>query len=135
LHVRKETFKNATDANHLHSPYHHIVQHGLDHLLDRARLIGAHTGSWAEAMTRARGPIAVRVLHGLISLAEKHPVKALEDAAQTALHHGAGRLRDVRLLAGSGCANSTTGFFGNASAHPQFGKLPRLRSRLFCSQH
>lgn len=98
VHVRVEPGKFATDASHLHSPYRHVVQHGLDYLLDRARLIGVHTGSWAEAMANQRGPIAVRVLHGLISLAEKHPVKALEDAAQIALHHGAWRLRDMRLL-------------------------------------
>lgn len=53
VHVRVEPGKFATDANHLHSPCRHVVQHGLDYLLDRARLIGAHTGSWAEAMTRA----------------------------------------------------------------------------------
>jgi hypothetical protein len=40
----------------------------------------------------------VRVLHGLLSLAKKHPVKALENAAQTALHHGTWRLRDLRAL-------------------------------------
>ena len=72
----------------------------LDYLLDRARLIGVHTGSWAESMVQQRGPISTRVLHGLLALAQKHPVKALEQAAQKALHHGtflaaAGLLRVV----------------------------------------
>ena len=40
----------------------------------------------------------MRVLHGLLALAQKHPLKALEAAAQKALHHGAWRLRDLRLL-------------------------------------
>jgi hypothetical protein len=34
---------------------------------------------------------------GLVSAA-KHQVKALEQAAQTALHHGTWRLRDLRAL-------------------------------------
>jgi hypothetical protein len=45
-----------------------------------------------------RGPIGVRVLHGLLALAQKHPVKTLEQAAQKALHHGTWRLRDLRTL-------------------------------------
>jgi transposase len=98
VHVRVEPGKFATDQNHLHSPYRHIVQHGLDYLLDRARLVGPGTGSWAEGMVQQRGPIGVRVLHGLLSLAQKHPVQALEAAAQKALHHGVWRLRDLRAL-------------------------------------
>lgn len=98
VHALAEPGKFATDPNHLHSPHRRVIQHGLDYLLDRARLIGAHTGSWAEAMVRQRGPIGTRVLHGLLSLAQKHPAKALESAAQKALHHGAWRLRDLRTL-------------------------------------
>jgi hypothetical protein len=98
VHVLAEPGKFTTDPNHLHSPHRRVIQQGLDHLLDRARLIGVHTGSWAEAMVQQRGPIGVRVLHGLLSLAQKHPVKALESAAQKALHHGAWRLRDLRTL-------------------------------------
>jgi transposase len=98
VHVRVEPGKFATDPHHLHSPYRRIVEHGLDYLLDRARWIGPQTGSWAEAMVQQRGPISVRVLHGLLSLAEKHPVRALEEAAQQALHHGAWHLRELRML-------------------------------------
>jgi transposase len=98
VHARAEPGKFTTDPTHLHSPYRRVVQHSLDHLLDRARLIGVHTGSWAEALAKQRGPIGTRVLHGLLSLAQKHPVKALENAAQKALHHGAWRLRDLRAL-------------------------------------
>jgi transposase len=98
VHVLVEPGRFATDRNHLHSPYRRVVEHGQAYLLDRARLIGAHTGSWAEGMIQQRGPIGVRVLHGLLALAQKHPVKALESAAQKALHHGAWRLRDLRTL-------------------------------------
>jgi hypothetical protein len=98
VHVRTEPGRFATDPQHAHSPYQRIVQQGLDYLLDRARSIGKHTGSWAEAMTRQRGPAGLRVLHGLLSLAGKHPAATLESAAQKALHHGTWRLRDLRTL-------------------------------------
>ena len=98
LHVLAEPGKFITDPNHLHSPHRRVIQHSLEHLLDRARWIGPHTGSWAEAMIQQRGPIGTRVLHGLLALAQKHPVKALEQATQKALHHGTWRLKDLRLL-------------------------------------
>jgi hypothetical protein len=41
-----------------------VVHHfgGLDYLLDRARLMGPHSGQWAEAMVKNRGPQGIRVL-------------------------------------------------------------------------
>jgi transposase len=98
LHARAEPGKFATDPLHPHSPYRHVIQHNLDYLLDRARLIGKQTGTWAEAMIEQRGPIGIRVLQGLLSLAGKYPVAALEGAAQKALHQGTWRLRDLRTL-------------------------------------
>jgi transposase len=98
LHALAEPGKFTTDPLHQHSPYRRVIQRNLDYLLDRARLIGKQTGTWAEAMIKQRGPIGTRVLHGLLSLAGKHPVAALEAAAEKALHHGTWRLRDLRLL-------------------------------------
>lgn len=49
-------------------------------------------------MVQQRGPIGMRVLHGLLALAQKHPAKALESVTQKALHHGTWRLRDLRTL-------------------------------------
>jgi transposase len=98
LHALAEPGKFTTDPLHQHSPYRRVIQRNLDYLLDRARLIGKQTGTWAEAMIKQRGPIGTRVLHGLLALAGKHPVAALEAAAEKALHHGTWRLRDLRLL-------------------------------------
>jgi len=98
VHARVEPGKFATDPNHLHSPHRRVIEQGLDYLLDRARLIGKQTGSWAEAMAQQRGPLGIRVLHGLLSLAQKHPAAALERVTQKALHHGTWRLRDLRAL-------------------------------------
>jgi transposase len=125
VHVRVEPGKFATDPNHLHSPYRRIVEHGLDYLLDRARLIGPQTGSWAEAMIQNRGPIGIRVLHGLLSLAGKHPVKALENAAQKALHHGAWRLRDLRALLEA--ASDSSGQLDFLETHPLIRNLETYR--------
>jgi hypothetical protein len=38
------------------------------------------------------------VLHGLLALAEKHPVAQLEHSCQQAIEYGAWRLRDLRQL-------------------------------------
>jgi hypothetical protein len=124
VHALAEPGKFTTDPAHLHSPYRRVVQESLDHLLDRARLIGVHTGSWAEAMVQQRGPISTRVLHGLLSLAQKHPVKALEQAAQKALHHGTWRLRDLRTLLAQPTASPQLDFL---ETHPLIRNLDTYR--------
>lgn len=98
LHARAEPGKFSTDATHIHSHKRLLVERGADWLLDRARLIGKYSGAWAEAMFKTRGPQAIRVLQGLLSLAEKHPPAQLEGACAQALEYGAWRLRDLRAL-------------------------------------
>lgn len=124
VHARSEPGKFVTDPNHLHSTHRRVIQWSLDHLLDRARLIGLQTGSWAEAMAKQRGPIAARVLYGLLSLAEKHPAKALENAAQKALHHGAWRLRDLRTLLETAAPSPQLDFL---DTHPLIRNLDSYR--------
>jgi transposase len=98
LHALAEPGQFTTDPAHVHSRKRHLIERGEAHLLQRCRLIGPRTGTWAEAMHRQRGPQGLRVLLGLLQLAEKHPVGALEQAAGTATHHGAWRLRDLKRL-------------------------------------
>jgi transposase len=98
LHALAEPGKFTTDPAHLHSRKRHIVERGADYLLDRCRLIGPLTGTWAEAMHQTRGPQSLRVMQGLLQLAEKHPATELEKAASVATHHGAWRLRDLKRL-------------------------------------
>lgn len=57
------------------------AQNGLDWLLDRARLVGQHSGGWAEAMIKNRGVEGVRVLHGFLHLAAKHTPATLKPQA------------------------------------------------------
>ena len=98
LHALAEPGKFTTDPAHLHSRKRHIIERGADYLLDRCRLIGQSTGTWAEAMHQTRGPQSLRVMQGLLQLAGKHPVAELEKAAHLATHHGAWRLRDLKRL-------------------------------------
>jgi transposase len=98
LHALAEPGKFTTDPAHLHSRKRHIIERGADYLLDRCRLIGPLTGTWAEAMHQTRGPQSLRVMQGLLQLAEKHPTVELEKAASVATHHGTWRLRDLKRL-------------------------------------
>jgi hypothetical protein len=98
LHADAEPGKFTTDATHLHSHKRHIIERGVEHLLDQCRLLGPLAGTWAEGVHQARGPQGLRVMLGLLHLARKHPVAALEKAAATATHHGAWRLRDLKRL-------------------------------------
>jgi transposase len=98
LHALAEPGKFTTDPVHLHSRKRHIIERGADYLLDRCRLIGPLTGTWAEAMHQTRGPQSLRVMQGLLQLAEKHPTVELEKAARVATHHGTWRLRDLKRL-------------------------------------
>ena len=98
LHAEAEPGKFTTDPVHLHSSKRHIIERGADYLLDRCRLLGPQTGTWAEQMWAQRGPQGLRVMQGLLQLAEKHPVAELERAAQVATRHAAWRLRDLKRL-------------------------------------
>jgi transposase len=98
LHALAQPGKFTTDPAHLHSRKRHIIERGADYLLERCRMIGPLTGTWAETMHQTRGPQSLRVMQGLLQLAEKHPAAALEKAAKAATHHGAWRLRDLKRL-------------------------------------
>lgn len=98
VHARHEPGKFATDPAHIHSHKRVMIERGAEWFLDRARLIGKYSGTWAEQLFRERGPLAIRVLQGLVSLAERHSAQQLEKACQQAIQYGAWRLRDLRQL-------------------------------------
>ncbi len=98
LHARQEPGKFATDAAHIHDHKRALIKRGADWLLDRARLIGPHAGTWAEQMFKTRDPQSIRVLQRLLALVEKHPVAQLEAACRQSDEYGAWRLRDLRAL-------------------------------------
>jgi hypothetical protein len=98
LHALAEPGKFTTDPNHQHSPYRRVIQRNLDYLLDRARLIGKHTGTVGPKRWFNNAAPSAPGLAWPVVLAGKHPVAALEAAAEKALHHGTWRLRDLRTL-------------------------------------
>jgi transposase len=119
LHTRREPGKFATDPAHIHDHKRAIIERGADWLLDRARLIGKYSGTWAEQMFAQRGPQAIRALHGLLALAEKHPVAELEGSCRQAIEYGAWRLRDLRQL----LARSPQQQLGFLETHPLIRNL------------
>jgi transposase len=98
VHVRQEPGKFKTDPAHIHDHKRTIIERGAEWILDHCRLLGRGAGTWAEDLYRQRGPQSLRVLQGLLALAQKHPIPQLNQACQLALTHDAWHLRDLRAL-------------------------------------
>jgi transposase len=97
-HARVDPGRFATAAEHIHAHKRCGLERGAEYWLQRCRLIGPHTGAWAEGFFAQRGIYGLRAVQGLVSLAQKHPAAALERAAGIAVHRGVWRLRDLRTL-------------------------------------
>jgi transposase len=98
VHVRQQPGRFSTQSPHIPGEKISGVERGAAWLLRKVRLIGPQTTRWAETMLEGRGIEGVRVLQGLISLANRHTSDALEEACQTAFSHRAFRLRILRQL-------------------------------------
>lgn len=99
LHAQAAPGKFSTDGRHLPKEKVSSVERGLDWLLQRSREIGPGAAGWAEAMARARGVRALRVLQGLLGLSHKLGAGRLDAACGKALGFGMFRLRELRSLA------------------------------------
>ncbi len=98
VHVRQGPGQFKTDPAHIHDHKRTLIERGAEWILDRCRLLGPGAGTWAEKLYQDRGPESLRVLQGLLALAQKHPAPQLDQACRLALSHGAWRLRDVRAV-------------------------------------
>ena len=98
LHTKHEPGRFSTQSKHIASEKINRVERGAVWLLERAALIGTQSRRWAESMIQARGIEGVRVLQGLLSLANKHPHAEIEQACEVASSYGAYRLRTIRQL-------------------------------------
>lgn len=98
IHAKNEPGRFSTQNQHIDNRKRSGVERGAAYNLNKASLIGPHTGRWAEQMVQQRGIEGVRVLMGLLSLSKRHPANAIERACETALSHGAYRLRTIRTL-------------------------------------
>lgn len=97
-HVRHEPGRFSTQSQHICGPKISSVERGAAWLLSKVRRIGPHSLRWAEAVIECRGVEGVRVLQGLLNLAQRHSCDALEQACDIALSHGSYRLRTLRSL-------------------------------------
>ncbi len=100
IHARREPGRFSTQGEHLHPRKISGLERGAEYLLNKLSAIGPRTHEWASAMLTARGIEGTRVLQGLLGLAKKHSPDTLEKACETALSHGAFRLRTIRKLLG-----------------------------------
>ena len=98
IHMKQESGRFSTQSIHIASKKIHGVERGAAHLMSKIRIIGPQAGRWSEAMIQARGIEGVRVLMGLLSLANRHPCEEIERACEIAVSHGAYRLRSIRQL-------------------------------------
>ena len=98
LHVQQEPGRFATAAIHIRPEKISNIEKGTSWLLERAGRFGPNASAWSAAMLRSRGIEGVRVLMGLLSLGNKHPRRAVDEACRIALGHGTYRLRCVRKL-------------------------------------
>jgi hypothetical protein len=98
VHARHEQGRFRTQNSHIPKEKRSGVERGATYLLNKASLIGPQSGRWAEQMVQQRGVQGVRVLMGLLNLANRHPGDQIEQACEIALTHGAYRLRTIREL-------------------------------------
>lgn len=98
IHPRREPGRFATQPAHIAAEKRGGIERGTAWWLKKAHLIGASAGRWAEAVIRERGVHGVRLLMGLVSLAQRHRDVQIDDACRIAQTHGAHRLRDIRTL-------------------------------------
>ena len=101
VHARAEPGRFRTDFNHIPKKKVSCIERGANVLLKQLAIVGPSVKDWSEAMLQARGVEGIRVLQGLKALASKHDATALNRACETAMTHGALRLKSIRTLLNS----------------------------------
>lgn len=97
-HVQLDPGRFSTNDQHIPRRKRSGVERGATYLLGKIKLIGADAGRWAEQMIACRGIEGIRVLMGVLSMANKHESQRINEACRVALTHGAYRLRTIREL-------------------------------------
>jgi hypothetical protein len=98
IHAQRQPGQFSTQGAHIDSRKVSAVEKGTAWLLRQVSLIGEHSERWAAAMMLERGIAGIRVLQGLIHMANRHDSASIERACQVALTHHAFRLRAIREL-------------------------------------
>jgi transposase len=121
VHVKHEPGRFSTQPVHIAAEKISGVERGAAWHLARARRLGPQSTRWAEAVIATRGVEGVRVLIGLLSLAERHPTAAIERACEIASSYGSYRLRTIRALIARDAPKQETMSFMNE--HPMIRPL------------
>jgi hypothetical protein len=98
VHAQSEAGRFSTQSGHIHSQKRTKMEKGAVWLLERVSLIGDNVERWACDMLTARGIQGVRVLTGLLNLADRYDHRSIDSACETALSHGAFRLRTIKEI-------------------------------------
>jgi transposase len=98
IHAEREPGRFATAPQHIAPQKRSGIERGTVWWLRKAHTIGPEVGRWAETVLQQRGIHSIRVIMGLVSLAQRHRDTELEQACRVARSHAAFRLRDVRNL-------------------------------------
>jgi len=104
VHAQVEPGKYQTLQEHIHPQKRSKIEKGTVWLLQKASLIGTYADQWAQAMLKARGIQGIRVLVGLLNLANHYDSNSIDKACEIALTHNAFRLKTIRgLIQRGGC--------------------------------
>jgi hypothetical protein len=98
VHAKVEPGRFQTQSAHVHSQKRTKMEKGTVWLLKRASLIGANVDRWAQTMLQARGIPGIRVLVGLLSMANDYDYSSIDNACEIALSHNAFRLKTLRSI-------------------------------------
>ncbi len=98
VHATVTPGRFSTLDEHLASEKIHPIERGADWLLKKAENIGENTKNWSQGLVAHRGIEAIRVLHGLLSLAGKHPSVVIDKACEIAHANGCYKLQPLRKL-------------------------------------
>ena len=90
--------KFSTLPEHIATEKISPVERGVEWLLQKVDYVGPHTRQWSRGLVATRGVEAVRVLHGLLNLTNKHSCQAIERACETAHSYREYRLATLRKL-------------------------------------
>lgn len=98
IHPKAEPGRFRTQRRHIVDEKISGVERGAAYYLKRAGRIGPHAARWSEAMIKKRGIEGVRVLLGLLNIANRHPWNEIDRACEVAWSHRTFNLRAVREL-------------------------------------
>jgi transposase len=119
VHAQQAPGQFSTQQAHIVPEKISAIERGTSWMLGQADRIGPEAKRWAEKMLRERGIQGVRVLLGLLSLAQRHSPFRIEEACAIATSHGAYHLASLRrLITAKQPLVTTQESFAFASEHP-----------------